>query len=245
MLRLRALDPVDADPSAAWRGTAVHAVLERWAKEDECAPERLEPRVLEMLAGAHPMMRALWQPRLIEAVRWIVRETAARPERRVLAVEQEGRIEIAGVTLTGKFDRIDAMGDGTLGIVDYKTGQPPSTRAVRAGFSLQLGLLGLIAERGGFEGIRGQASAFEYWSLARKAGEFGYVGTPVDPAGKFGRIVTDAFVGIAAANFEAVAGEYLTGDRPFEAKLHPEYAPYSDYDQLMRRDEWYGRERRS
>jgi ATP-dependent helicase/nuclease subunit B len=24
--------------------------------------------------------------------------------------------------------------------------------------------------------------------------------------------------------------------------LHPEYAPYGDYDQLMRRDEWYGRE---
>ena len=26
------------------------------------------------------------------------------------------------------------------------------------------------------------------------------------------------------------------------AKLHPEYAPYAEYDQLMRRDEWYGRE---
>jgi len=24
--------------------------------------------------------------------------------------------------------------------------------------------------------------------------------------------------------------------------LHPEHAPYGDYDQLMRRDEWYGRE---
>ncbi len=68
-------------------------------------------------------------------------------------MEQEGGIDIAGVRLTGKFDRIDAMGDGTIGIVDYKTGQPPSTKAVRAGYSLQLGLLGLIAERGGFVGI--------------------------------------------------------------------------------------------
>lgn len=244
MLRLRQLDPVDADPSAAWRGTAVHDVLEKWAKLDGCDPEALEPRVLAMLAQAHPMMRALWQPRLIEAVRWIVREIEARPERRVLAVEQEGAIDFAGVTLKGKFDRIDAMGDGTLGVVDYKTGQPPSTKAVRAGYSLQLGLLGLIAERGGFAGISGRASCFEYWSLARKGGEFGYVATPVDAGGKYGRMLPDEFVPAAAENFTETARAYLTGDAPFTAKLHPEYAPYSEYDQLMRRDEWYGRERR-
>ena len=34
----------------------------------------------------------------------------------------------------------------------------------------------------------------------------------------------------------------LTGDAPFTAKLVPEYAPYTEYDQLMRRDEWYGRD---
>lgn len=243
MLRLRQLDPVDADPSAAWRGTAVHDVLEKWSKLDGCDPQALEPRVLGMLAGAHPMMRALWQPRLIEAVRWIVREIAARPQRRVLAVEREGAIDFAGVTLKGKFDRIDAMGDGTLGIVDYKTGQPPSTRAVRAGYSLQLGLLGLIAERGGFEGISGRASCFEYWSLARKGGEFGYIATPVDAGGKYGRMLPDEFVPVAAENFTETARAYLTGGAPFTAKLHPEYAPYSEYDQLMRRDEWYGRER--
>jgi ATP-dependent helicase/nuclease subunit B len=244
MLRLRQLDPVDADPSAAWRGTAVHDVLEKWKSQDDCAPDALEPRVLAMLSEAHPMMRALWQPRLIEAVRWIVRELAARPDRRVLDVEKEGRIDVAGVTLTGKFDRIDAMGDGTLGIVDYKTGQPPSTKAVKAGYSLQLGLLGLIAERGGFEGISGRASCFEYWSLARKGGEFGYVATPVDAAGKYGRMLPDEFVPNALERFAETAGAYLTGGAAFTAKLHPEYAPYAEYDQLMRRDEWYGRERR-
>lgn len=244
MLRLRALDPVDADPSAAWRGTAVHDVLEKWKREDDCDPQALEPRVLAMLAQAHPMMRALWQPRLIEAVRWIVRETAARPERRILDVERDGRIEVAGVTLTGKFDRIDRLGDGTLGIVDYKTGQPPSTKAVKAGYSLQLGLLGLIAERGGFEGISGRASCFEYWSLARKGGEFGYVATPVDAGGKYGRMLPEEFVPNALERFAEVAGTYLTGGAAFTAKLHPEYAPYAEYDQLMRRDEWYGRERR-
>lgn len=244
ILRLRQLDPVDADPSAAWRGTAVHDVLEKWKTLDECDPAELEPRVLTMLSQAHPMMRALWQPRLIEAVRWIVREMAARPERTILDVEKDGRIEVAGVTLTGKFDRIDRLGDGTLGIVDYKTGQPPSTKAVKAGYSLQLGLLGLIAERGGFEGISGRASCFEYWSLARKGGDYGYVATPVDAARKHGRMLPDEFVPNALERFAEVTGAYLTGGAAFTAKLHPEYAPYAEYDQLMRRDEWYGRERR-
>ena len=44
---------------------------------------------------------------------------------------------------------------------------------------MQLGLLGLIAERGGFEGIEGVPACFEYWSLARKAGRLGYVASPV------------------------------------------------------------------
>jgi ATP-dependent helicase/nuclease subunit B len=244
MLRLAPLDPVDADPSAAWRGTAVHDVLQKWFEQDDCAPDRLAARAAAMLTDArtHPMMRALWQPRLMEAIDWIVRRMAETPDRKVLAVELDGEIAFAGVTLRGKFDRVDRLADGSLAIVDYKTGQPPSTRAVRAGFSLQLGLLGLIAERGGFAGIEGQARCFEYWSLARaRSGSgFGFVDSPVDPKKKE-PIPADEFVDIAAHHFAEAAADWLSGERPFTAKLVPEYAPYAEYDQLMRRDEWYGR----
>jgi ATP-dependent helicase/nuclease subunit B len=246
VLRLMPLDPVDADPTAAWRGTAVHAILEAWWTEDRCAPQALRPRAMKMLeeAEVHPLLRALWQPRLREAIDWIAAEVEAMAGqgRRVLAAEGKGAIDIAGVRLSGRFDRIDRLADG-IGIIDYKTGKPPSAAAVRNGFSLQLGLLGLIAERGGFEGVEGRATAFEYWSLAKKRDAFGFIESPCDPAGKRDRIVTDEFVAIAAANFTDVAGEWLTGDAPFTAKLVPEYAPYAEYDQLMRRDEWYGRDR--
>lgn len=246
MLRLMPLDPVDADPSAAWRGTAVHDVLQKWFELDDCAPERLRARAEAMLADerTHPMMRALWQPRLMEAIDWLAAEIAAKAAegRRVLAVELDGEIPFDGVTLRGKFDRIDRLADGGLAIVDYKTGQPPSTRAVRAGFSLQLGLLGLIAERGGFAGIEGRARCFEYWSLARgRSGGFGFVDSPVDPRKKE-PIPADEFVDIAAHHFAEAVRTWLTGDAPFTAKLVPEYAPYAEYDQLMRRDEWYGRD---
>ncbi|WP_174285406.1 double-strand break repair protein AddB [Sphingomonas bacterium] len=247
VLRLMPLDPVDADPSAAWRGVAVHDILEQWWAKDACAVDKLADRARAMLADerTHPMMRALWQPRLMEAIDWIAARLTqdAQDGRSVLSAEGKGKIEIAGVTLSGRYDRIDRLADGGIGIVDYKTGKPPSATAVRAGFSLQLGLLGLIAERGGFPGIAGTAAAYEYWSLAKKKEAFGYVDSPVDPTGARDKIRTADFAGIAAANFVAAVGKWLTGSEPFTAKLVPEYAPYAEYDQLMRRDEWYGRER--
>jgi len=245
LLGLTALDPVDADPSAAWRGSAVHAVLEAWMKEDDCDPAKLRARAEALLRAqdAHPLMRALWQPRLTEAIDFVAdRVEANRAEgRRPLAAEIRGRAEIAGVTLGGTADRIDVMAGGGLAIVDYKTGSPPSGKAVAEGYSLQLGLLGLIADRGGFDGIEGIAACFEYWSLARdqRSGRLGYVKSPV--GGRSGLDAAD-FTALAERNFRAAAEQWLTGGEPFTAKLHPEYAPYGDYDQLMRLDEWYGRE---
>ena len=246
MLRLTPLDPVDADPSAAWRGTAVHDILRLWAVEDALDPAKLRDRALAMLGDerTHPLMRALWQPRLMEAVDWIAAQMAERlaAGHQLLAVERTGKATVAGVELRGTFDRIDQLPDGALGIIDYKTGKAPTAASVAAGYSLQLGLLGLIAERGGFTGISGRARGFEYWSLAKDGGSFGKISSPVDDAGKRGKIVTDEFVTIATRNFTAAANDWLTGERPFTAKLVPEYAPYAEYDQLMRRDEWYGRE---
>lgn len=246
VLGLATLDPVDADPSAAWRGTAVHDVLQRWFEQHPGDPGMLREAALAMLADqrTHPLVRALWQPRLMEAIDWLASELTTMRERGrdVLAVERWGEADIAGVKLSGRFDRIDTLAGGGLGIVDYKTGKAPSAKAVAAGYSLQLGLLGAIAEDGGFAGIAGNPRAFEYWSLAKSRDGFGSISDPTGPVDK-GKIPADQFVDVARRNFAAEVEKYLTGNHPFSAKLHPEYAPYGDYDQLMRLDEWYGRER--
>jgi ATP-dependent helicase/nuclease subunit B len=244
MLAFSPLDAIDADPSAAWRGSAVHKALEAWMKEDDCEPSRLRPRAEALLrdASAHPLMRALWQPRLLEAIDWIAAEMERNRAsgRRPAAAEAKGTCEVDGIRLYGEADRIDRLADGRLAIVDYKTGKPPTAKAVAEGYSLQLGLLGLIAARGGFDGIDGIPACFEYWSLARdRSGRLGYVASPV--GGRSG-IDPAEFTTVATRNFLGAAARWLTGDEPFTAKLHPEHAPYGDYDQLMRVDEWYGRE---
>jgi ATP-dependent helicase/nuclease subunit B len=243
MLRLSPLDVPDADPGPAWRGTAVHAVLEAWMKQDDCDPTLLRTRAERLLAesDAHPLMRALWEPRLLEAIDFIAAEVARNNAagRLPLKAEAWGETTVRGVTLQGMADRIDRLPDGNLAIVDYKTGTPPGPKAVAEGFSMQLGLLGLIAERNGINGVEGTPAAYEYWSLAKKNGKIGFVASPV--GGRTGFQPAD-FTTRAAANFIAAAEEWLIGSAPFTAKLHPEYSPYGEYDQLMRLDEWYGRE---
>jgi ATP-dependent helicase/nuclease subunit B len=239
VLGLRRIDPVDADHSAAWKGTAVHAVLEQWLADDDCRPDTLIPRAEALLAAdtIHPMLRALWQPRLMEAIRWVeAQEIANRAEgRRPLAAEKMGEADIGGVLLHGKADRIDRLADGGIAVIDYKTGKAPPQKAVDAGFALQLGLLGLIAEAGGFEGVEGPPRAHEYWSLTKYRDQFGRKTCPDKDMGP------DEFLAHARAHFLEAAAKWLTGSEPFTAKLNPAYAPWGDYDQLMRLEEWYGR----
>jgi ATP-dependent helicase/nuclease subunit B len=239
ILKLRKLDPVDDDHTARWKGIAVHEVLQEWQQHDECDPEKLRPRAETLLQdeAIHPMLRALWAPRLLEAIDWIAameRDNQAAG-RRPLAAEATGETALSGITVHGRVDRIDKLPDGALAMIDYKTGQPPTQKAVTEGFALQLGLLGLIGRAGGFEGVSGDPEAFEYWSLARYRGKFGRLMCPDKD------MAPGEFLDHAYRNFADAAQKWLTGGEPFTAKLNPAYAPYGDYDQLMRLEEWYGR----
>jgi ATP-dependent helicase/nuclease subunit B len=239
ILKLRSIDPVDADYSARWKGEEVHKVFELWLQHDGCDPDKLRPRAEGLLRdeAIHPMLRALWAPRLLEAIDWAAEQERKNQAegRRPLKAEVTGEAPVAGINVYGRADRIDRLADNGLAIIDYKTGKPPSQKAIDEGFALQLGLLGLIGRAGGFEDVTGDPEAFEYWSLARYRGTFGRLMCPDKD------MAPGEFLAHAARNFTEVVGDYLTGSEPFTAKLNPAYAPYGDYDQLMRLEEWYGR----
>lgn len=243
ILRLRSLDPIDAEPSAAWKGTAVHDILDRWHKAGE--PVGMLRSIAEQVMdemSAHPLMRALWRPRLLAALDW-VGEAIGRQKvegRVVLQTEAKGAIERRGVKLHGVADRIDRCVDGSLAVIDYKTGQPPSAKRVQEGFALQLGLIGLIATQGGFEDIAGAAQRFEYWSLAKKPGQdqFGYSAEPVLEGAKKSGIPRDEFLARTAVFLDDALDRWILGSEPFTARLNPDLPTYADYDQLMRLDEW-------
>jgi len=132
------------------------------------------------------------------------------------------------------------LDDGTLAIVDYKTGAAPSGKSTGEGLNSQLGLLGLLAEQAGLGDLDpATVGAFEYWELKRdrKRGVDGAVkairGQKPKPA------TAAAVVERAREALADLMARFLLGQEPFipgDAGKR-----YADFDQLMRRDEWFGR----
>ena len=247
ILGLPVLEKVDAEPSFAWRGSLVHDILEKWFTHDDCAVDKLVARADALLAqeASDPLLRTLWQPRIAAGLRWVADETKRlmTEKGRVVAVaEQPGTVHIKGIAVRGRVDRIDRTADGDLVIIDYKTGTPPSTKQVNAGFALQLGLIGYMAQEMAIQGVSGMASNFEYWSLAKKKDVFGHIVVPTSTRPADNKPERGDFVAFAVEQAEIAIGKWILGEAPFTAKLHPEFAFYGDYDQLMRLQEWNGRQ---
>ena len=108
ILRLSELDPLDAEPTPAWRGTAAHEVLETWHKTGP--PDGTKwPTKCSTQMNHHPLMRALWRPRLMKALEWVEAEIARHPERMPTLIEEWGAMTVRGIEIFGKADRIDRL----------------------------------------------------------------------------------------------------------------------------------------
>ena len=251
ILGLRQLQPLANDPFSdpALRGTLVHDLLDRWhrAKRDEPGLA-LAPFAAAHFAAerVHPLFRAMWQPRLIATLerfeRWIAEAEGAG--RTVLATEISGEMIFDGVKVMGRADRIDRLADGTLAIVDYKTGNVPTKKQVEKGFALQLGLLGLIAAHGAFtegqsgEVVKGEASRFEYWSFKKEDEGFGKCEVPMKLTDRQSGLTPEEFLPHHAAKLGLAIQRYIKGTDRFLARENPDYKGYTEYDQLMRLEEW-------
>lgn len=254
ILGLKRLDPLGADPfdDPALRGVLMHDILDRWhkARAADDADLQLIPFAEQCLAKAevHPLFRGLWQPRLIAALATFERLIADQQAngRTTIATEIWGAVQVRGITVHGRADRIDRLADGSLAIIDYKTGAPPSATKVKAGNALQLGVLGIIARDGSFTdkalglSISGDASGFEYWSFARAKGEesFGYVDIPMKVKSKKKGLLPEEFLPHHETKLAEAIDRFIIGTEPFTARENPDYKGYNDYDQLMRLEEW-------
>lgn len=238
ILRLDALDDIDAEPDSGQRGTLVHAILERYAAGGE-DPAQIDALVTEAFAalGASPMLRALWLPRVLRMVHWAGEQIAARRAEgwQVFAAEKAYEAPIGAVVVKGRADRIEVRGEA-LAIIDFKTGGSPPHAQLEEGYALQMGLLAELAA--GAE--RRPVEHLSYWLL--KGGN--EPGKPVDPLLLKGKPWTDieSFRRACRARLLELADRYLVGGAPFTAKAHSLYAEkYKAFDHLARVAEWQGR----
>lgn len=168
--RLRATPLGEASHSvdAALTGSLVHALLQRvWqalgdaqglAAHDEAQLRALvTPLAGEVLDDIGrrrpdlftPRFRALEADRLSAlVVDWLAVERDRTQGFRVEALERRQAVEIGGLTLNTRADRVDRLDDGTLAVVDYKTGRIVSNDGWfdERLSEPQLPLYGLVAE---------------------------------------------------------------------------------------------------
>ncbi len=155
VLRLRRLDPLRPEADPRLRGVVLHEILEGFVRTGGTTREDLLQITDTVLAArvAWPLARAIWRARIEKAAEGFLAFSASTGGSPVL-LEERGMavLDALDFTLTGKPDRIDRLPDGRLMVIDYKTGDPPSTDEQRH-FDKQLLLAAAMAERGAFKGL--------------------------------------------------------------------------------------------
>jgi ATP-dependent helicase/nuclease subunit B len=153
-----------------------------------------------------------------------------------IRAEISGRIELPvdGVAhvLTARADRIDILHDGSLRIIDYKSGTVPTGKQVANGFAPQLPLEAVIAREGGFKELSAARVAEAYYVKVS-----GGVKKPVELDD-----VTDETIEGSVEQIEKLTGllrNYLQDATVYIPRhnLQKEDEP-ADYDHLSRYAEW-------
>ena len=112
-----------------WQGLSGRAALAALSAEDlqarigaavDAALAHFGDRYRLVLTAAGQRLEQLRTARVLE--RWLAVELQ-RDDFTVLAHEQQIDLQLAGLTLSGKIDRIDQLPDGSTLLIDYKTGR--------------------------------------------------------------------------------------------------------------------------
>jgi len=243
ILKLKPLDPIDADPSAVDRGRFIHAALDNFLR---IHPGELPADALDQLldigqkafgyALSYPGVIAFWWPRFERIADWFIdMEQSRRKHILGSATEANGMLTLkvpgGDFSLSATADRIDRLKQGGLSIIDYKTSTLPALWEMDAGLSSQLALEAVIAEAGGFEGVPA-GSVLELLHLQLIGGA---------PAGRTRPWHGDPQVFLAEAKqgLERLITAFDDQKTPYRSEPRPEALPlYSVYAHLARVQEW-------
>jgi probable DNA repair protein len=233
-LHARALEDPDPGLSAAERGRLVHGALARlWQMlRDQAGLASLGPTALEeaVAAAIETELAALRRgasgvrARLLDVeARWLharLRELldAERARRPFSVVEYEASrtVTLGALELSVKLDRVDRLEDGSLAIIDYKTGRD-ATVGAWLGERPRQPQLPLYLQAFGTERVaalvygRVRAGESGYSGLARDAQAFGGIAS-IGVEGPRGFDSWDQLLAYWRVRLQALADEYLRGD---------------------------------
>jgi len=142
---------LSARPAAAMQyGAAIHRVLKTYFDSVNLGRIKSDDELIHLfrldLAEAKILERyqhELYERQGIAQLRDFLTAARALPPAKVLHTEQSFEIRIAQISVVGRIDRIDGRADGTVAVIDYKTGKARDQE--NADESLQLSLYAIAA----------------------------------------------------------------------------------------------------
>jgi ATP-dependent helicase/nuclease subunit B len=187
ILKLEELEPLWQEAGAAERGSLLHDALRRFFESDpplapDAAAAALVAIVDELIADADIgiAQAAFWRQEMLRIAEWFsTKDATLRSDARRIHPEVKGAMDLllgdgSLFRISARADRIDEKADGTLRLIDYKTGSLPSFKDAAARYSPQLLLEALMAERGGFANLAPAAvSELVYFHLTGRHPEAG------------------------------------------------------------------------
>lgn len=253
ILGLDPLEPFNADPGPAERGTLYHAIVERFLKAgiDATAPDaqdrlRAIARAAFDEAGLPVHVEAVWWPRFDGVARRFLAHEASRPKPIAALTEVPARLDLpkADLLVTGIADRIDLLADGSADIIDYKTGANPSVKEARSLLDPQLALEAAALLAGGFRDA-GRRPARDLLYVRLRPGK-GFSEDRVNhrpgekARGSGETVTTDLLANRATEELERLVLALREGRHGFVSRLIPKKASdhSGDYDHLARVAEW-------
>ncbi|MGN6490280.1 MAG: PD-(D/E)XK nuclease family protein, partial [Devosia sp.] len=164
VLRLRRMEPLGTEPSARERGTMIHGVFEQAVSSqlDLDSAEALSQMMAmaqQQFAGLDAIKerRDIWLKRFERAaVQFLAYERGRDGEIVQRHAETKGEWPFPALDnfiLVGKADRLDLRRDGTLEIIDFKTGGVPAPKDMKEFDAPQLLLEAAMARAGVFPEI--------------------------------------------------------------------------------------------
>lgn len=242
VLDLRPLDRPDLPIGPRERGTAVHAALERFARDHggdlpEDAEALIGLYLVEALdAAGLPESRMARETALARNVApWLTAFERDRRRGARLVVEQKGELRLEfgerAFTLTAKADRLEVRG-GAADILDFKTGRAPSQKQVDSHLAPQLTLTAAILRAGGFGDGPLEPGELVYVQVSggRKIGEVAVRGGPG---------ASLALAEEARLRLERRIAAFHDESVPYVSRAIPQFAGETgDFDHLARLWEW-------
>jgi len=149
---------LSAQPAAAMQfGAAMHRVLKTYFDSVRAGRPKDDEEVIELfrqdLAAAkipEAYQHELYEKQGIAQLRDFLAAARSAPAAEILQTEDSFDIQIGETVVSGRIDRIDRMADGSVMVVDYKTGRARDQED--ADESLQLSLYAIAAkEKWGYE----------------------------------------------------------------------------------------------